>query len=844
MTSANQPTISTIRPADLASGERFPYLPTSWSWEIRNIPFACWPAEAVRLDRAGLTPTLRLVKDDKIVDIHIPEMTTVQFMAHWGLDARLSRGGFVLSKRLSRLMHSHRYWAFFDPAAVRIVHRHDWDGALWDGCGRISRRFLIEQLLPQLATLPEHQRQRYERELRTTGRFEITVMHDGGQEKGDVLVVDELPGDVDLMFPAGAAKGELRQTGMVFVGLPAARHAADEMRIDVQSLINLYPFLDVEQLLGWLESESDLFLQSLAHGQAQRLYPRLGATSQSLAALSDWHVGEYLASGGDPRWFAAIQRALGRQHLERLVNQAEQKLRLPIPGGRYYIFPATVGGRELSRGQICLERGCATAWVNDEDWIERVVPILGGCDGDDALWTLPFTDQADGLRKLLVWRSPNQVGEYLLLQPTAASDTIEWAVGSDEVIAWPALDSRKLPPRIDERGYQYGTLTAADGACSDEPYQVAAMSPVAERAMANVGTLGAFCNLTMLQKALYDGLPDQLPASMEAIIDGSVKTFADLTPVRTWLRAEARQILARQTAVPKALRRRLVTLLPFEERGGLRLSTDHWLDRLMDGLQAHQASYQAKLEDVVAACRLPIELFASVDETSLALGRALRQGYADVLRTGGSLDEARDVSEQFLTERRCQMGDVLRGAAVACYASGQSDGAVSDSVLWQLGRALESGGRQMGIAQRFIEALREIGLLGEPVWTTEGLQWHYATDTPKPVGEVVTLNGVWFNWLRATNTEQVAEMALVPAERREQAKREVDRMARRRLTGASLHMVAEDDQRLVGYTARGNCFGYVKRGQEHRLDGATLWRIRWAMAVDGNVQAVLEAVEG
>ncbi|MCB0079178.1 MAG: hypothetical protein KDD73_17385, partial [Anaerolineales bacterium] len=88
MTKTHQPTITTIRPSDLAIGEHYPYLPTSWSWEIRNIPFACWPAEAGRLAREGITPTLRLVKDDKVVDIHIDGMTTAQFMAHWGLDAR------------------------------------------------------------------------------------------------------------------------------------------------------------------------------------------------------------------------------------------------------------------------------------------------------------------------------------------------------------------------------------------------------------------------------------------------------------------------------------------------------------------------------------------------------------------------------------------------------------------------------------------------------------------------------------------------------------------------------------------------------------------------------------
>lgn len=841
MTKTHQPTITTIRPSDLAIGEHYPYLPTSWSWEIRNIPFACWPAEAGRLAREGITPTLRLVKDDKVVDIHIDGMTTAQFMAHWGLDARLTEGGFVLSKRLSRLMHPHRYWAFFDPAAIHIVHRRDWNGTLWDGCGRISRRFLRDCLLPQLAGLPADEARRFERDLLQSGRFEITVMHDGGQEKGDVLVVDELPGGVDIMFPEGAAKRELRQEGMIFVGLPTARHAADEMRIDVQSLINLHPFLAGEQLLSWLQEESQLFLDVLASGETKRLFPRLGATPDSLASLADWHVGEYLASGGDPRWFASIQRALGKQHLERLANQAEQKLRLPIPGGRYYIFPAAVGEREVARGEVALDRAAATVWVNDEDWLELVVPILGGCDGDDAIWLLPFTDAQDGERTVLLWRSPNQVGEYLLLRPTATSDEIVWQVSNGESILWPTLDSRKLPTRIDEAGYEYGQLEGtATG--PEESYTVAAMEVVIEQAIANRGTLGAFCNLTMIQKAIHGELPQSLPASMEAIIDGSVKRFADLSPVREWLAEEARSIVAEGIPVPTLLRRRLQTLLPRGDRGKLIVSSDHWLDQLVVGLHQHQADYQAQLEALVADCRPPIELFATVDEEALALGNGLRQRYAEALRVTDDLDAARDASECYLADHLGQLGSVLQGAAAACYTSRASSEMASDSVLWQLGASHPTGGRQSGIAQAFIEALREIGLLGEPVWTTEGVQWCYPSEQAHVVGEVVTLNGVWFNLLRATQPELAVTMGDISAEVRESAKREVAELARRRFTGAALKVVAEDNARLVGYTARGNVFGYVQRGQESRLSKAKTWQIRWATATDGNVHAVLRAV--
>jgi hypothetical protein len=79
-------------------------------------------------------------------------------------------------------------------------------------------------------------------------------------------------------------------------------------------------------------------------------------------------VGEYIASGGSLMWFAGMVKAVARQHLNRLGSRAS-KLRCPAPGGRYYIFPAAVGNRHVPAGQVELDPACATAWVNDSDWL-------------------------------------------------------------------------------------------------------------------------------------------------------------------------------------------------------------------------------------------------------------------------------------------------------------------------------------------------------------------------------------------------------------------------------------------------------------------------------------------
>jgi hypothetical protein len=114
-----------------------------------------------------------------------------------------------------------------------------------------------------------------------------------------------------------------------------------------------------------------------------------------------------------------------------------------------------VGDRDVPEGHIELDPACATAWVNDHDWLTTIVDVLGGCDGDDAVWVFPFPMSVTGAqmetghcRKVLIWRSPNQVGEYVVLRPTAHSHVIAWDTANGRLAA-PQMKSRLLPNRID-----------------------------------------------------------------------------------------------------------------------------------------------------------------------------------------------------------------------------------------------------------------------------------------------------------------------------------------------------------------------------------------------------------
>ncbi len=349
--------MTTIRFNDNRGDFAYPFLPADLGWHIVSRPLG---GEAALEEIASApTPTLRWVKDDKALDLVIPDpadsaappLSSGPFLEQAGLRLSLANGGYVLSKRLSRIMRPFRYWGFFAADAVTIEYNHDLDPRLWDGSGQVSRGFiqrLADRLYPERADQPRAERRR-RRELLTSNRFEVTTLHSGGQDKGHVYVIEDLA--VDFMFPAGSAKQELQlHDGRVFVGLHPV-HSEDQMCLDAQSLINLHPLFQPEQLLAWLGLESELFLASIRDGRLQTLLDRLHSADSpdELEALADWHLGDYLASGGCLMWFAGMVKAAARQHLNRLGGRAS-KLRVPIPAGRYYLFPAAIGERDVPPG--------------------------------------------------------------------------------------------------------------------------------------------------------------------------------------------------------------------------------------------------------------------------------------------------------------------------------------------------------------------------------------------------------------------------------------------------------------------------------------------------------------
>jgi len=770
---------------DKVGGAIYPFLErTKRAWRILSQPAGVLddphPAHTYGLNQ----PTLRWVNGSQVNDLYIDGMDSDQFLQKSGLQLDLHKGSFVLSKRISRLMRPHFVSGFFDPDAVTVAYMEQTadEANVWDGAGVISRKMLRKFAFDDATGMTPAKREKLEAELRHAQRVEFTIMTEKGQDKGHAVVADNLrDGDgnrVDFLLPQDTKK-EVRLNGkegsgsvnppQTFVGINFV-HGHNDMRLDIQSLINLYPFFKEEQLLDWLHDEGDLFTASIENGTVGEAMARIDKHT-TIDEVQSWPLREYLASGGHPLWFRSHVKGLMNQHLKRLNHSTIEKMRLPIPGGRHYVMPEAVGKRagmavDIPRGHIHIDDKRGTAWVNDDDWLslpdslkdEGIGSILGGADHDDALWLHPFTDH-DGQKQVLAWRSPNQVGEYVVLKPTENANPLAWSTVNDEAvasleaaaspkaIAYPKADSRQLPPRVDftETAYLGLVDTEAAGAIGKgEAYSIGVMDGAIDQAVANAGALGMYCNALMLNKALYGKLPEDPPAPLEDIIDSAVKTGADLSQVTAWNYANSREILESGTPIPALLHQRLsIDWADKENRpprprfSGVADSEAHWLDRLEGGIKFHIQAMEGKRDELAAQAKPPQEVLDAgvADPEAVALGAGLNKAYVVALQMGRKQkrenvpEYAKQAVEDYLAhfppERR---GAILLGALASVY--GKDEGG-SDTAVWlgvskegelQHGSVLALAGIGLhSVGHYTVEALRRIGVLDELVETSEGL---------------------------------------------------------------------------------------------------------------------------
>ncbi len=82
-------------------------------------------------------------------------------------------------------------------------------------------------------------------------------------------------------------------------------------------------------------------------------------------------------------------------------------------------------------------------------------------------------------------------------------------------------------------------------------------------------------------------------------------------------------------------------------------------------------------------------------------------------------------------------------------------------------------------------------------------------------------------------------MNQIPKETRAQFKELISKLVETKFKDLTL-LIKRQGNRLVAVTLQGNLAGYVQKGHEERQVRRQAWTIEWAVAVDGNVSAIVQ----
>jgi hypothetical protein len=766
-------------------------------WQFRTTPVLEWvPSETV--------PTVRYVKDDKVIDFINGDLTTDSFLDKTGLRFSLENGAFDFSKRFSRVIRPYQIAALLPAKSVRVVYSNKWDKKTWDGAGWISRKLL--RRLNVYASDPITQK-RIRHDIDNCTRVEGTHMGHLGQDKGHWRVTEHF--DYDLMLPCDSKAAVRMESDQVFIGINVIR-AHQHMELDIQSHVNLHPFFSHDQIAQWLEESGACVLRDIENGKIENVLSRIETPAK-------WALREFFQRGGQMNWFGSVIRKIGMQHVHKVSTRSVNNLRFPIPGGRYYVFTDEVVCREIPEGHVQLDTKNASIIVSSHDW-PQLSDVWGGADQDDMIWTFPFTDTADNERKILCWRSPNEVGQYAVLRPTQDSDTIWWDTGVDKT-AWPKMDNDLLPLGTKD----HLNLVPVETNRNDEHYSLQAMDAAIKNAQENIFTLGFVCNLQIAYKAQTGQPIPEMPAPLEKIVDATVKTGASLKEVKAWCYRFALEFVkSTNNVIFEPLADRIAGMLPDWEY--ITTTDSNWLSDLIEMAENHNKSFISKL-NAFADKAVPPEEILIIGASHVKDGEMLNDVYKDLLASTNSEAEGFwDTIEKKLTNLMGTKSHKEQNQILSGYLAMQYMRKKKDSAAWL--------SKMMPLTLRL---LNDISVIGEIVNTEYGRVVHWDSSI-----RCIRMNAVWYEEARHDYKKRFGKfpnaMSDIPEHERAEYKKKV---AQRCVSGFfNGRYVVTTLNSMLAYSKDDQAVGLVPKDNPEKMQPGDTVRIISCIENDGNIIAI------
>ncbi|MBK8944106.1 MAG: hypothetical protein IPM32_02440 [Ignavibacteriae bacterium] len=526
------------------------------------------------------------LREDKLrtIDVYDSRNSKIsfnQFLEKFGIKVN-SGNLFKSGKYFSRIFRPVKYGSFYKGLDVYVNEEKKYSGAITDGISLISI-----SLANSLGWK--------EAKVNMSGQF--TLFYKDGLVKGHCVVSDKIKSDV-VIYGSGNIKKDISLSGdLCYVTLEPVK-LGKSLRLDIQSLLNLWHLFGAEQYLEWAYSGIEEYVNILKSGRLSEWLDNFDEISVEDYNKESWILRKAIWHKVDYRKFPGLVRLAWGMMRNSILRYGESVsgnpvFRIPVPGGmRGYLRIDLRNHDELGNFQVQVNKGeieideYGNVWFSDID-IEKNLKILGGADMDDSLGIIPIEEG-----KCIVYRNPNQYGEYLICDLKSFCEV-------KENILIGGLNQKKVEiNKVEQKLEEYGNKLL-DGMYSKKAFQVFQPFLNIEYSTKNLlrtytgisrnsSNIGVAANAEMIRSAIgiennevFEMLTRTYSWNLERIIDSTVKDGVASDEDMNSIRKMYEFIITSKIELPKSIIHRLPSKLQEEAK----ITNGHLLDQLLEAIK-------------------------------------------------------------------------------------------------------------------------------------------------------------------------------------------------------------------------------------------------------------------
>lgn len=488
---------------------------------------------------------------------------------------------FKTGKYLSRVFRPVRYAGHFKNINVHINQNPKLMGKVTDGISLVS--LSLAKVLGW-------------KNAQAGMSAQFTMFFEQGLVKGNCIISDKIDHDV-IVYGTENIKTEIALgNGILYISLEPLK-LSGTLRMDIQSLLNLWNLFGAEQYLDWAYKGIEEFKSDLMSGKLNKWLDDFDDIDNDDYETETWTLRQAIRHKLDYTRFPGLVRqgwTMFRSGMRQfaLSSKGEPKFRVPVPGGlrgyiRVDLRDHDVDGNFTSNKNpevVNLDQ-FGNLWIHPDSVIE-FMEVKGGADQDDGVAVVPVEGN-----KAVIYRNPNQYGEYGIHRinyENITVDKINKLVGkvpqkTINAETQPNLVSEVLNPLLQSYLYNLPIKTQAP-----TEYSITNLLKTLFRITNNSASIGLAANAEMIRSAigitdpeLFEKLFKDYNWNLERIIDSTVKEGVSASSDMEAVANLIDYIVENGIAVPKALSYRFSEKL----RSELNYHESHPLDNLLDGIK-------------------------------------------------------------------------------------------------------------------------------------------------------------------------------------------------------------------------------------------------------------------